>query len=126
MEKEKLIIEAKKASLNSYSPYSHFKVGACILSDTGKIYCGTNVENASFGATSCAERNAVFNAVSNGERKFKAICIYNEKELPYPCGICRQVLSEFGCDLDVIICNENLVEEYKLSELLPKDFKLKN
>lgn len=124
MEKEKLINEAKRVSLNSYSPYSNFKVGACVLTESGKTYVGTNVENASFGATSCAERNAIFNAVSCGERKFKAICIYNKDTLPYPCGICRQVLCEFKTDLDVIICTENQIKEYKLSELLPNTFKL--
>lgn len=124
--KEKLIVEAKRVSLNSYSPYSNFKVGACVLTLNGKMFVGTNVENASFGATSCAERNAIFNAISCGENKFRAICVYNKDVLPFPCGICRQVLSEFGTNLDIIVCSETEVKEYKLAELLPNDFKLKN
>lgn len=124
MDKQILINEAKRVSLNSYSPYSNFKVGACILTESGKTYVGTNVENASFGATCCAERNAVFNAISCGEKSFKAICVYNKNTLPYPCGMCRQVLSEFGTDLDVIICSDNEIVECKLSELLPNGFTL--
>lgn len=125
MEKEKLINEAKKVSLNSYSPYSNFKVGASVLTKNGKIFVGTNVENASFGATSCAERNAIFNAISNGEKEFEALCVYNKNTLPYPCGICRQVLSEFCNDLNLIICSETEIKECKLNELLPNNFKLK-
>lgn len=124
MDKQKLIDEAKKVSLNSYSPYSNFKVGASVLTQNGKIFVGTNVENASFGATSCAERNAIFNALSAGEKYFKAVCIYNEKILPFPCGICRQVLSEFDENLHLIICSENEIFECDLSELLPNNFKL--
>ena len=95
-----LFDKAHKTMANSYSPYSKFKVGAAILAKSGKMYGGTNIENASFGATVCAERNAIFAAVCNGEREFDALVItFKQKGLPAnlstPCGLCRQVLSEF-------------------------------
>lgn len=115
---------ATKMRQKSYAPYSKYTVGAAILCDDGEIICGCNVENSSFGLSICAERSAVFNAISNGKKHFKAIAIaggkYNEPcENCTPCGACRQVLSEFG-NLDVILKNRVL----KLSELLPESFKL--
>ena len=121
----KLIEEAKKALKNSYSPYSNFKVGASVLTSSGNIYRGTNIENISYSATMCAERVAIFNAVSNGEMEFDAIAIYhNGDSLPYPCGMCLQVLSEFviSDDFMVYVANDEEVESYTLKQLLPVKF----
>jgi len=119
-----LIEEARKIQQHSYSPYSGFKVGAALLGKSGKIYRGTNVENSSYGLSVCAERIAVFNAVSAGEREFKAIAISSSGDgYIYPCGACLQVLAEFGRDLQVIVSNEN--DEYRqfvISDLIPQAF----
>lgn len=122
---QKLIKLATKAKENAYSPYSKFKVGACVLTTKGKTYVGCNVENASFGATNCAERTAIFSAIANGEKTFEAIAIVgsNNNSYAFPCGICRQVLSEFGDLLVIIAKTENDYKTYKLSELLPNSFK---
>jgi len=124
MDINKLIIMAKEASENSYSPYSHYKVGAALLTKNGKIYTGTNVENASFPASMCAERVALFDAVKDGEKEFEALAIYAEGDnFPFPCGICRQVISEFTRDIKVIIAKSE--DEYvvkNISELLPDIF----
>ncbi len=121
-----LVRRAKEALEYSYSPYSKFRVGAALITESGKIYTGVNVENASYGATNCAERTAVFKAVSEGEIEIKAIAIAGDTEdFLYPCGICRQVLYEFGGNEMKVICS-NSREEYKLytlEELLPKAFK---
>ena len=124
MEKwEELLEIAKKARENAYAPYSEFKVGAAILTEDGKIFTGANVENASYGLSMCAERVAVFKAVSEGYRRFKAIAVVADTDGPVsPCGACRQVLSEFG-DMDVIMGNmKGDVKVMKLSELLPESF----
>ena len=125
-----LINKAKEAAQNAYCPYSRYHVGAALLGESGKIYTGCNVENASFGATCCAERSAVFNAIAQKENRFKAIAIFSfsetgEASLPLPCGICRQVLAEF-CNEDFIIIAANSEEsrEFTLGELLPQGFKL--
>ncbi len=115
----------------SYAPYSHFKVGAALLSKENKIYSGCNIENAAFGPSNCAERTAVFKAVSQGVKEFKAIVIvggYEGKITDYcsPCGVCRQVLAEF-CDKDFKIICAKSTEDYKiftLGELLPSTFSL--
>lgn len=121
-QKEKLISMAIKVREFAYSPYSNYKVGAALLAESGKIYLGSNFENASFGAGVCAERVALGNALSNGERKFLAICVCGNNAGITPCGICRQALSEFN-DFDIICCDENRdKKEYKLSSLLPKAF----
>lgn len=122
-----LAIEAKKMS---YSPYSGFKVGAALLARSGRVFMGTNVECASYSATNCAERTAVFKAVSEGERDFSAIAVaggYDNTDpgYCYPCGVCRQVLFEF-CDAEtfkvyVVKDNDNY-KEYLLKELLPFGF----
>lgn len=95
-----LIQEASKGMQNSYSPYSKFKVGAAVLGASGKIYCGTNIENASYGLTICAERSAIFAAITAGETKIKALVIVFKQKglgpLSTPCGACRQVVAEFG------------------------------
>ena len=102
---------AKKAMENSYSPYSKFKVGACLVCDDGKIYKGTNVESAAFSATNCAERSALFSAISDGERKFKEIYIVSSSnEYTFPCGVCRQALSEFNPEMKVYLKNDKTNE----------------
>lgn len=118
-----LIALAKEAMLRSYSPYSHFKVGACVLSKDGRVFPGTNIENASYGLTICAERAAIFRAVGEGATEFSAIAIAAESTPPWPCGACRQVLNEFASDLRVLIAwGKDHTDESKLSELLPHGF----
>ena len=120
-----LFEQAKKIRENAYAPYSKFKVGAALLTENGNVYTGVNVENVSFGLTICAERNAIFSAVANGEKKFKAIAVVIDSgdDLAIPCGACRQVIYEFGKDIDVIMANASgKYEINKISELLPKAF----
>jgi len=122
MDHESLIAKAMEARKKSYAPYSCFAVGAALLAKSGHIYTGCNVENASYGLSICAERVAVFKAVSEGERDFEAIAIVTEKGVA-PCGACRQVLMEFGEDTQVIVANG--AGEYRvftLQELLPEAF----
>ncbi|HEX9060362.1 MAG TPA: cytidine deaminase [Clostridia bacterium] len=125
MNENELVKSAFTAKLNSYSPYSRFRVGAAALAASGKIYTGCNIENASYGATICAERTAVFNAVSSGENKITAVAIASDSDdFILPCGICRQVLAEFG-DKDMkIICTrpDGKYRVYTLDELLPEAF----
>ena len=119
---EELIAMAREAMAFSYSPYSHFKVGAALLARDGRVFKGCNIENASYGATNCAERTALFKAVSEGAREFTAIAITAEKTLAWPCGICRQALNEFAPELRVIVaCGEERAEA-SLSQLLPESF----
>jgi len=115
---------AKAAMANAYAPYSHFQVGAALLGESGRVYTGCNVENASYGATMCAERTAVFKAVSEGERRFLAVAIVSSGgDFTYPCGMCRQVLAEFGLDMAVILENsKGEVRVQSLRELLPNAF----
>jgi len=95
---------ACKARENAYTPYSNYRVGACILTEDGSTFTGCNFENASYGATICAERNAAGNAIVNGARKFSAIAVVGSSAVAWPCGICRQVLSEFADpDMKVIV-----------------------
>ncbi len=122
------MLAAQKARENSYSPYSHFRVGAALLTKSGKVYTGCNIENAAFSATNCAERTAIFKAVSEGERDFEAIAIVGGKEgevAPFcaPCGVCRQVLAEF-CpnDFKIILGCAEKFEVYTLEMLLPFSF----
>lgn len=120
--------KAREALENAYCPYSGYHVGAAILTADGKIYTGCNIENGSYGATNCAERTAVFKAVSEGEREFTAMAIFAEEGSapPFPCGICRQVLSEFcSPDMPIIIFDgEKSVYNTSLEELLPFAFEL--
>lgn len=126
MKIEELISMAADARRNAYVPYSNFRVGAALLMDDGSVYTGCNVENASYGATNCAERTAIFTAVSEGHRKIRAICIMGSKEgsYAYPCGICRQVISEFSDeDTKVIVAQDE--ENYivrSIWDLLPEAF----
>jgi len=126
MEERKLVELASEAKEKAYAPYSKFRVGAAILTDRGKVYTGVNIENASYGATNCAERTAIFKAVSEGEKKIKAIAIASDSdELIFPCGICRQVISEFGDRDTKIICSRKNgeYEVYSADGLLPNAFK---
>lgn len=111
----------------SYSPYSNFKVGAALLSKSGKVYTGCNIECASIGGTNCAERTALFKAISEGEKEIDAIAIASsnsEKNEPtYPCGICRQVIIEFGPNIRIITgYTEGKIYECKISDLIPHYF----
>lgn len=111
---------------NAYAPYSGFRVGAALLTRSGKVYTGVNVENASYGATLCAERGAVAKAVSEGEQEFRALAVASSAGEAMPCGICRQVLMEFEPELRVITGkDEEHLESYSLQELLPGAFSLK-
>ena len=123
-----LLRMANEVRRNSYAPYSGFRVGAALLADSGKVYLGCNVENASYGATCCAERSALFAAISAGERSFWAIALVGGKDDEgddgvFPCGICRQALCEF-CppDMPVVLKFGNAYKVYALSDLLPKAF----
>jgi len=126
MDFEGLIKKAKTASTKSYSPYSHFAVGACVLTESGKTYEGCNFENSSFGLSICAERNAIGSAIADGERKITAIAIYSPKMTDcLPCGACRQVIAEFGDDdMQIITLADEGIKVRTLSELLPGCFKL--
>ena len=117
-----LIDLAKQAMLMAYAPYSKYRVGACLLTKEGRVYQGCNIENASYGATCCAERTALFKAVSEGEREFTTIAIAAEKSLPWPCGICRQALFEFAPNLRVIVSCGDQTDCKMLPELLPEGF----
>ncbi|MGI6413012.1 MAG: cytidine deaminase [Syntrophomonadaceae bacterium] len=126
MTTENLVMAAMEAQKYSYAPYSGYKVGAAILCSNGKIFSGTNIENASYGLTVCAERVAIFKAISEGQRDWDKIAIYSDgKSLPLPCGACLQVMFEFCPDLKIIATNNGTdYNEYKLVELLPNAFSL--
>ena len=116
---------AQQAAAQAYAPYSKFPVGVAVLADSGKIYSGCNVENASYGGTVCAERNAIAAAVVAGERKFTALLVYTPQAmLTPPCGICRQVIAEFfNPDAPVASCNHlQQQQQWTLGELLPAAF----
>ena len=133
-EKKELIKQAIAAMQTAYAPYSHFRVGAALLTRSGRIYQGGNIENAAYTPTNCAARTALFTAVSDGEREFAAICVVGGKDgvltdYAAPCGVCRQVMMEF-CDpesfLIILAMNENTYQEYTLKQLLPTGFGPKN
>ena len=128
MDYKTLMERAHSARQKSYSPYSHFQVGAALLTASGKVYTGCNIENAGYSATNCAERTAIFKAVSEGETEFEAMAIVGGKEgevAPFcaPCGVCRQVIAEF-CpkDFKIILGNKDCYEVYTLETLLPFAF----
>lgn len=127
---QKMIDLATEQLKYSYTPYSHFKVGAALLAKTGKIYTGCNIENAAYTPTNCAERTAFFKAVSEGEREFQAICIVGGKdgvltEYTAPCGVCRQVMMEF-CSPEtfqiILATGREQYEVFTLKELMPLGF----
>ena len=110
---------------NAYAPFSNFRLGAALLTESGKVYTGVNVENSSFGGTICAERTAFLKAISEGERRFKAIAVASSGGEAVPCGICRQFMYEFGPELDVITGkNEDSLRVQTLRQLLPEGFRL--
>jgi len=121
---QRLIEEATAASRNAHAPYSKFDVGAALLTSSGEVVRGCNVENATFGATVCAERVALANAVVQGHRQFDALCVITPADRPVaPCGICRQVLAEFALDLPILMVNTHGDRLYvTLAELLPHRF----
>lgn len=123
---ERIIKEALSARDNAYAPYSGFRVGAAILTGDGRVYNGCNVENASYGITCCAERVAIFKAVSEGVRDFRAIAVASDSpEFCSPCGACRQVLAEFSVNMEVYMCNNRGEYQVKtVSDLLPGFFSL--
>ncbi len=108
----------------SYSPYSHYAVGAALLTKSGKIYTGCNIENAAYPVSVCAERTAMFKAVSEGDREFEAIAVATEDGLGYPCGSCRQVMAEFALDMLVMLVDRNgkITTEASVSDILPGAF----
>lgn len=132
MKKEELVKAAYEAQRFSYSPYSGFQVGAALLTKSGKVYTGCNIENAAFSPTNCAERTAFFKAVSEGETEFEAIAVVGNKkdakketwEFCTPCGVCRQVMLEFVNPEEFIIISGKgeEVREFTLKELLPESF----
>lgn len=128
---EKLIKLAIEGAQNAYVPFSHFKVGAALLTNDDKVYLGCNIENSSYTPTNCAERTAFFKAISNGDKHFKAIAIVGGQDGNFdnfcaPCGVCRQVMQEFcNKDFKIYLGKANLeYKEYTLEELLPMGFKL--
>lgn len=130
MDYKKIVNEAKEAMKMAYTPYSHFKVGAALVTEEDEIIRGCNVENAAYGPSNCAERTAFFKAVSEGKLQFKAIAIVGGpegqiKDFCPPCGVCRQVMREF-CNpktFEIILCNaKDEIRVYTLEELLPQSF----
>lgn len=123
MNKSDLIKEALKAKEKAYVPYSNFHVGAALLTEDGELFTGCNIEIASYSPTICAERTAIFKAISEGHKKIKEIAVVGDSHYSYPCGVCRQVLREFGSDATIYVANsEEDFREYKLEELLPNSF----
>ncbi len=125
--RDELIVAARRARENAYAPFSKFRVGAALRAKSRKIYKGCNVENATYGLTVCAERVAVWNAISEGERDFDAIAIVADTDkLTPPCGACRQILWEFCGDIEIFLANlRGKVERCRLAELFPKPFEKK-
>lgn len=121
---DRLIRQAQKARAHSHSPFSRFRVGSAVLTTTGRIFTGCNIENSSFGLTICAERTALFKAVSEGHSKFKAIAITTDEVAPIaPCGACRQVIMDLAGDIDVIMVGRNGTRRVvRLTELFPFPF----
>lgn len=124
MTNQELIKKALEARQNSYSPYSNYKVGAALLTEDGKVYLGTNVENCGYSPSNCAERSAFFSAISNGDRKFSKLAVVGSSEgIAYPCGICRQVIVELAPNIEIICAkDENTFEVLTIQDLLPHAF----
>ena len=124
MTADQLVEAALQARLKAFAPYSNYKVGAALLTGSGKIYTGCNVENATYGLSVCAERVALLKAISEGERHFTRIAVSSESDPPAtPCGSCRQLLWEFAGDIEVILANpRGQTESYQLAALFPEAF----
>lgn len=127
-EKDLLIDAAKQARENAHAPYSDFRVGAALRSSSGRIFSGCNVENASYGLTMCAERVAIFKAISEGERGFSALVVVTDADLlTPPCGACRQLIWEFCGDIPVTIANlKGQTDVVQMKDLFPKPFDVSN
>ena len=127
VEWNKLADLAKEAQANAYAPYSRFRVGCALVSDTGNVYSGCNVENASYPVTMCAERGAISAAVVNGDKSFTQLMLITDADTPEsPCGACRQVLQEFAPDLEIVSIGKNGTEQrWTMAELLPAPFDFK-
>ena len=129
-QKERLLALARAVQQNAYAPYSKFRVGAAVLLENGEVFTGCNVENASYGLTNCAERSAIFAAVSKlgGDKvKIRAVAVVNERDVPCsPCGACRQVIAEFGPTAILWYQGRNGVQESSMERLLPDCFNLQN
>jgi cytidine deaminase len=123
-EHDVLLTVSKQARENAHAPYSNFRVGAAVRASSGRIFGGCNIENASYGLTLCAERVAIFKALSEGERNFEAIAVVTDADiLTPPCGACRQIIWEFCGDVPVLLANlQDKRELLKMSELFPKPF----
>lgn len=119
-----LIQKARGAMARAYAPYSNFRVGACVLTDDGRAFIGCNVENASYGLSICAERAAVVSAIAAGATRIVKVAVASDDGMPWPCGACRQVLSEFGGDMTVICASPDKTESERLGALLPNTFTL--
>lgn len=132
MNHQELYTLAESARNRAYAPYSHFTVGAALLSKSGKVYLGCNIENAAYGAVMCAERTAFFTAICEGERDFAAIAVAGGREgeagdVCAPCGICRQVMAEFcASDFEIVLGPESDIKVYRLDEILPLSFTKEN
>lgn len=127
MDIEALKIQAKNVAKNSYSPYSKFTVAAVFISGEGRVFSGVNVENGSYGLTICAERNAIFSAVTQGSHDIATMVIYTPTDKPTPpCGACRQVIAEFSSSAEIIsICDGEEELSYTIDQLLPSSFSFK-
>ena len=123
-EYDRLVAAARQARENAHAPYSNFRVGAALRAKSGRVYTGCNIENASYGLTVCAERVAIFKAVSEGERGFDAIAVVTQTAaLTPPCGACRQIIWEFCGDVEIVLANlEGKVEVHRAAALFPKPF----
>jgi cytidine deaminase len=127
-QRRRLLQAARKAMKHAYAPYSHFRVGAALLTSKGKLFSGCNVENASYGLTNCAERTAIFAAIAKSGPKLevRAIVVVNDHRVPCsPCGACRQVIYEFGPEATVLFQSSKGWKESHIAELLPEGFRLK-
>ncbi|HVB35868.1 MAG TPA: cytidine deaminase [Candidatus Acidoferrales bacterium] len=127
-DEEKLIAAARQAREHAHAPFSEFRVGAAVRTKSGRTFGGCNVENASYGLTICAERVAIFKAISEGEREFDAIAVVTDADdLTPPCGACRQIIWEFCGDVPVILANlKGKIERERSSKLLPRPFDSSN
>jgi cytidine deaminase len=126
-ERENLVLAAREIQSQAYAPYSRYKVGSAVLTKNGRVFTGFNIENAAYPAVVCAERVAMFKAISEGEKEFRAIAVVTGNG-GSPCGVCRQVMAEFGLETIVIIADGegNIVAETSVNELLPHAFTPKN
>jgi cytidine deaminase len=123
-EAEALVRAAQKAVQNALAPYSGFRVGAALLSSNGRTYTGCNIENPSLMLTTCAERVALLKALSEGEREFRAIAVVSSEENPcFPCGTCRQMLTEYAPELEVYLLSGSGTKTYRIKDLLPHAFR---